>query len=226
MSVFKPRTIACPRCGDKRRRVVALSINAPRRPDVRRAILEGRFQRYVCESCGGSFTVDGPLFYVDFERHQFFGVFPSAWEGAWRAVEAEVAESFRQGVAEHAPEFVRAQAPEFTVRAIFGLAALREKLLCLEAGIEDDALEALKLDLMRSGPRFHPSARPRLSELDSERLHFEVPEGGLEVPRGQLDLLASDPAWRSTREQLCAGVFIDVGRLLLSGDEPRPTRTS
>jgi hypothetical protein len=223
MSIFKPRTIPCPHCETRQRRLVAHSINADRRPDLRQAILDDRFQRFDCGGCGRRFAVDGPFFYFDLGRRQWLGVYPARWERGWRALEAEVERSHRDAAVEHAPRMIRELAPGLTVRAVFGLPALRDKLLCFESGIDDVALEILKLRLMLEGDplRFTPSDRPKLSRAGDPLRLLTVRKSELlelQVERRRLDE-SGDPAWQAARAQLGGGAYVDVGRIMLIGND-------
>ncbi len=221
MSVFRDRAVACPRCGAVEERTLAVSLNAPRVPHVREAILDGRFQSFTCARCGGRFVVDGPLVWLDFPNKRWLMVFPSRWEEAWRSLEDDPAASHREAMVEHAPPMVQAQSAGYTIRAVFGFAQLRDKLRALEAGLDDAALEALKLELMRSLPglALHPAARLELVAAGDPLLLAvaDQPERRVEVARARLDAAAP-----SLRAALAEGPYVDVGRILIGGDAPRP----
>jgi hypothetical protein len=229
MSIFEPHVVECPHCGARERRSIARSIAAARRPDLRDAILADRFQRFDCDGCGARFAVDGPFFYFDLDRRHWLGVYPERWEDSWRALEKEVAESFRLSAVEFAPRMIRDVANEFVVRLVFGLAALRDKLLCLDAGLDDGWLEVLKLRLLRDGEvlRFSPAERPSLTRV-GEGLRFSSQHGDeiveLEVARARLDELRQDRAWDVAYQQLTGGPYVDVGRVLFAGNSPARSR--
>jgi hypothetical protein len=221
MSVFRTRAVACPHCAAIEERSVALSINAARRRDVRAAIIEDRFQRFVCATCARDYSVEGPFFFFDPDARLWIGVYPPRWETSWRALEAELQQAFRSSMIEFAPEIVRADAGEYVVRAVFGLGALRDKLVCFDAALDDRALEVLKLDLMRSAELpFDAATRPRLTAANGA-LTFDAGVGELRVERPLYDraraaAAATADAWR--------GAYVDAGRVLIPGGDPRPVR--
>lgn len=228
MSVFRDLAVTCPACGHVEHHAVADSINAAARPELRQQIVDDTFQRFPCARCGVTVVVDGPMLLVHFEQHHWLELFPAAWEPAWRAVEQETLRRFRQTVVEYAPPLVQVHADEFVVRTVFGLDALREKLVTLDAAIDDVALEALKLDLLRGDPEAmaDPHARLRLRSATSDALNFAVQLGNrsaveLAVARSHLDTTASQ-AWQKTRDTVCGGPYVDVGRLLVRGDAAIP----
>jgi len=117
---------------------------------------------------------------------------------------------------ENAPPMVREWGKGLELRAVFGLAALREKVLLSDAGIDDAWVEALKLDLMRSG-RFgplHPNNRPRVTQVDDKHLVF----GNIKVQRTVVDDMMNEPvAWVRAHSSVMGGPYVDVGRLLIPG---------
>ena len=229
MSTFVDRNIPCPSCSFVQVRSVAKSLNGPRVPEVVDEILAARFQRYACDECGTSYTVDLPLVFLDFDARIWIGMFPLAWELRWAELEDQPRESWSKNMIDHAPPIVRSMSEGFRIRAVFGLDALREKLLCFHAGLDDAYLELLKLDLMRSteGLLFHPGHRPSLIEVDDEGLVFAIDgmsesgaprPGRLEVPRARLEGMRMDPAaWEPALRKVKQGPYVDVGRIMLGG---------
>lgn len=231
MSVFRDCELICPRCARAWVAPLAVSVNGDRSPDVRRAILEGRFQVMTCPSCGGEMVADGPLLYIEFEARRFIGCQPRGWLPAWRELEHEAADTWRRTFVEHAPAAVRATSTGFVVRTVFGLPALREKLLCFDAGLDDRLVEALKLDLMRTpgaGLTLDPRARLILVAVEDDRLMFEVggrPGEQLAVPRGRYGAIVEGRrGYADLIARLTAGPFVDVARLMVGGTAPRPAR--
>jgi hypothetical protein len=131
--------------------MVADSVNVTRAPWVLATLVDGAFHRFSC-SCGHAFVVEKELLYCDFDRRHWVGVFPPG--DAARFVECGdlVSDTFREAFFERAPAIVASTAEGFRVRVVFGLAELREKVLCWLAGLEDHLLELLKLELLQQQP--------------------------------------------------------------------------
>ena len=231
MSVYEDRTLTCPHCRHQTTQSVAVSLDGDRATQERQAILDGTFQRLTCAACGTSFRADGPLIYIDFDAKLWLGVFPAPWEVAWWDHENEPQGAFQRYMIDHCPPLVRAWAPGFVVRAVFGLEHLREKLVAHEAGIDDRVLEAYKLDLLRSlGPYdLTPGARPRMREANATDAVFHVPRPEpdapdrlaiVRIPRAEIDRVAAgrDAAWAATIAAVSAGPYVDLGRIFA----PRP----
>lgn len=231
MSVFEDRAIKCPHCKAENVCNVALSLSGVRAAKAIQAIRDGSFQRFNCTACQREFVADGPLIYIDFERKHWIGVFPRVAEVSWRMLEQQPMDSFRRSMIDFAPKIARIQAEGFTIRTVFGLTALAEKLVCLDAGIDDRLLEALKLDILRSqkGLVFNPDTRPVLTKVTDDTLVFDAwrndegredfVEERVTVPRKALDAIRDKRAdWLVALNWLGSGPYIDTGRIMLSGD--------
>lgn len=230
MSTFVGINVACPVCGTVTRREVATSINASRSPEWRDVILEGAFQRFTCPSCGDTAVPMLPFPYIDFDRKQYIGVFPTADEADWWEHEQEPADAFERNLGQFAPAVARPIGADMHVRTVFGIDALREKILVLDAGLDDAVLEALKLRLLVARDDLSSALddRPRLIAATDETLEFIVLAPSAEsdrdlyqlsVPRADYDLVAHDRELRALVEALAAGPYRDAGRLL----EPAPS---
>jgi CpXC protein len=239
MSQYQERSLTCPGCQHVTVRSVAVSLDAERAKEERLQILDGTFQRFACPQCGQVARADGPLVWLDFDAKKWVGVLPEPMERQWWRYEREPQQAFQRNMVENAPGIVREWAPGFVIRAVFGLEALREKLVAWEAGLDDMLLEAYKLALLRSmGPfELGAAARPRLRAVRSgegrgdgegDVLEFWVPrpeEGQplrlakVGIARAELDRAAANRAeWAPVIAALSEGPYVDLGRLFI----PRP----
>lgn len=215
MSVFQTFTLPCPRCGTPAPYNLALSINAPRVPAVRQAILEDRFQRLCCAACGEAFTADGPLVYIDFEERQWIGVYPRGEERRHRELTLLTEERFHRGLRVDAPPMAAALAVGMRVRTVFGLTALRDKLWCFALGLPDDALEVLKLEVMRDLVGL--SARLWLCGQQGPDLLFTCDRRTEQIlaPRQRLVEIDRDRGpLAAVYQAVTGGSYVSVGQLL------------
>jgi hypothetical protein len=148
MSTFVPSTIAC-RCGKRYDVEVANGLHISLRPDLRQKILDGTFHRFFCPACGMTTMIDAMMAFTDFPRRQWFTIAPS--HGLpWRRTWLELARaSFQATMVDNAPEMVVGWGREMTRRLMFGLAALREKLIIADAGLDDRVVELMKIQIVR-----------------------------------------------------------------------------
>ena len=224
MSTFVDIEVACPRCGEVASRSVATSINATRTPAYRSAILNGTFQRFVCAGCAGEVMPILPFAYLDFDRKQFIAVFPSELEARWWEFEHEALEAFADTLGADAPPIAQRVGTGMAVRTVFGMDALREKIVTLTEGLDDATVETLKLRLLLTAqppPAIEPP--PRLTEVDDETLVFAIGRdwgdgegivlGPLLASRAEYEAVGADPDLAEMRDALSTGPFRDMARV-------------
>lgn len=152
MSILRDERGTCA-CGVAYALPLVDSINAGRHPHLRAAVLDGTLHRHRC-TCGRELVFERDLFYFDYSRRQFLGVYPPSdlVDADLRA--RELVAVFDTSLRDSAPAAVAATADDFLVRVCFGYDELREKLLLDEAGLSDLALEELKCRILVGDPRF------------------------------------------------------------------------
>lgn len=229
MSRLHSETFACRQCGATLEMGIVASINADRRPDLRQAVLDDRYQRGTCEACGTAFRLDPDLTYLDAGRGQWLLVRPAEHLDEWPLTEALARQAFDRGYGEQAPPEAREMGAGMRPRLVFGWAAFREKLLCAEHGLDDVALELTKLAVMRSvdDMPLADDIELRLAAVTPEALTLAWTMSGgdltvetIAVPREVYDEIAADtgPAWAEARDALAGGPFVDVNRILIPAD--------
>jgi hypothetical protein len=229
MSLFSTIETECPSCDVTSSYELVFSVNADRRPELRTQILDRSFQRLICPSCSTAFRIEPQFTYVHSGGHQFLTVWPSSDLIHWAEQEARAEKAFNRLWGAEADPVAAAIGSELVRRVVFGWEAVREKILAADLGINDVTLELVKLALLRNerdlldGPAF----ALRLVGLQNDTLALGVFEHGNEdvsevitVPRALLDEIEADEqSWEELREQLNAGTFVDMGRLIT---EPLP----
>src|SRR5262245_41712473 len=122
MAVFHPYTVQCV-CGNAITVQMAESLNVKRTPKIRDKILKGQLHRASCAACKRQMTVEKPFYYTDLERNAVFKVSPRGERHMWQTASRELdkASSFIPGVLSNVPDR--------TLRVVFGMDELREKLI-------------------------------------------------------------------------------------------------
>lgn len=227
MSIIENETLACPACGRELDFPVARSLLADRRPDLRAAVLDGSFQAGHCPHCGAHFRREPALNYVDIRRGQWLLVKPADALADWPALEAQALGIYELAYGSLAPPPAQEIGRAMAVRIAFGWPALREKLLAHDAGLDDVALECLKLKLVRTldAPPLADTVELRLLSVDPDdgalRLGWIDADGEraletLTVPRAVYDLAGAAPErYAELRAALTEGPFVDMNRLLI-----------
>jgi hypothetical protein len=230
MSLFATVDIPCPSCGVKVSFEAVNSVNAVGRPDLRVAIMEGRFQKQACGKCGKEFRMDPRFSYIDAGRGQWIAVFPEPDLDEWRVREEEVVRLFDKAFGKGASGMARDIGKTLRPRLVFGWPALWEKLAIDDAKLDDVRIELLKLGLLRNVPetpfaltnelRFISAPEDGTKELafawiDSTTSDFLQ---GLRVPRELYDDTAKDAAqWQALRSDFDGATFVDLKRLVTAG---------
>lgn len=147
---------------------VADCVNIDRTPKVRERILDGEFHRLEDPAGGDPVTVEKTFFYTDFGRGQFFLVLPRWDRHRWKAVSRDLREVLTYFPASLAP------LERGTVRVVFGMAELREKLLAYDADLNDRLIEVLKVLLLYQHPFLeqHPRLTLTLERADAAEVEF------------------------------------------------------
>ena len=223
MSLFDRMLARCPICDTEQEIDLVGSVNAGRRPDLREQILARRFQEQSCVNCGALFRLPPGFTYVDYDRGQWILAHPADQVAGWQRLEAEARAAFDSlyGPGSGAEEVGRTLRPRIT----FGWPALREKIACNDAGLDDVELELSKLAVLRnvSGSPVADETELRFdrAEADALVLHWTVAATesvitSLRLPRSVYGQIAADTvAWADLRGQIGAGRFVDYGRILL-----------
>lgn len=228
MSLYSSMDVACSECGQRSTQTVYSSVNAARSPWLRDDVLAERLHVFECPFCRAEFVAETPFVYLDVPRGHWVVHYPPSWEDAYPTHEADAGRLLREATSPpEAPERAATLLDGAQVRVVFGLAALREKLVGWDAGIDDAALEALKVDLLRSveGLWFHPAGRPRLREASPESLTFAATSHEnddvlqITIPRTACEDITGAPGFGPLLSELRAGRYVDVGRVLFFGEE-------
>lgn len=208
MSQTATHRIEC-ECGIAVSVFCADSINAERHPHMRQAVLDRTLHTYRCGACSARIVVEKAFLYVDFARHELFGVHPDAERARERPHAERLLAEWNTALGEYAPASVRAalDADDYLLRLCFGIEELREKIVAHEAGLDDLALEALKAqvlaadrDLVARGCRTlrldHVELDGRLAfHLEASTNPVTLMEPGILVSRAAYDELAARP-WK------------------------------
>ena len=228
MSINAPVEIPCPACEALVPVEVAFSINGGRHPHFRQAILNNSYQRYTCSHCGEGFRLAPELTYFDASRSVWLLVRPHEELDGWDEVEDGARVIFEKAFGPKTPPQAQELGEGLTVRVVFGWPAFREKLAAADAGLNDVDLELVKLALIRTAGSTPVADKVelRLLGLKDDELVFlwlnpdtEQVVESLQAPKKLYDDIAADDAWNDLRDDLQAGVFVDLDRLLV---EPVP----
>lgn len=205
MSTTYTVTVRCPRCGAAQSAPIVESANVDRHPRFRDEVLAGSFMRVTCAPCGSRFAVERELLYAHLSAGLLIAVFPGLHRARAEELETLFARVCRMTVHDPAAPVVHTVAAEVHCRVVFGYDELREKVLCWARGLDDQALEVLKLQLLVEHRELYRDgfAGLVLVSVDEVALRFHDvsdppgrPARELTVERADYDrVLAARPRW-------------------------------
>jgi hypothetical protein len=227
MSRFVQEKFPCPWCDAPQEMGIVASVNADRRPDMRRAMLDDSFQRGRCDACGTKYRAEPDLTWMDGAHKLWVLVEPPRQLADWPALEGAALTAFERAYGDEASPSARRLGQGMRSRIAFGWAALREKLLCAEHGLDDATLELMKFSLMRvlDDLPVADDAELRLTAVAGKKLELSwvVADSDrvletMTVSRELFDEIDDDRAgdWAPLREAISTGPFVDVNRLLVA----------
>ena len=229
MSLMQSETVACPACGKRILFDVIYSLNADRRPDLRAAIIDGTLQQLNCPKCAATFRMEPEMTYLHVARNQWLLVQPVGKLPEWRELEQSARDTFEAAYGSGSPKAVREIGAALKTRVTFGWAALREKLICEEQGLDDVTLELLKLAIVRSEDSLQltDDSELRLVNIEGDQIVLawiqaasEALVETLRAPRSLYNEIAGDQnGWKALREEVSAGPYVDFQRLLVAETE-------
>lgn len=149
MSRCVVQCLRCPNCGVEQEEKVFVSVNGARIKTAVQRIIEGTWGEVSCLACGQRYLADPPRLYSDLPGGIWLVRHPLERRGRFVELEAEADRIFSREFLERPPAVIREQAAAVRRRICFGRAQFVEKLLALWHGIDDRALECLKLGLSR-----------------------------------------------------------------------------
>ncbi len=195
MSVFEVRLLKCV-CGNEIEMPVAQSVNVRRSPDARARILSGEAHRLICPVCSRQSTIETPFYYSDPDRNALFKVCPRGERHRW----GQMSDLLDAAASKIPSSF--ADPGKRTLRVVFGMDELREKLICQDHGIDDRDLELLKVLLVYEHPILlrRPRLRLTLSHATPDDLEFtafyehDAKQFRLQMPRTIVSKVTEEPS--------------------------------
>lgn len=158
MSLDSQTRVACPKCKQVGPFTQHHSVNATRDPATKARLLSGELTRFTCAACGATANVAHPLLYNDMTASWMVYLVPG--DDAAR-------EKFReenQALPGLDPAAVR-------TRMVWDFNGLRDKVMAIDAGLDDRLLEVTKLVLKLQNKELQ-AARLLFESLQGDQLHL------------------------------------------------------
>jgi hypothetical protein len=121
--------------------------------------------------------VERDFLYTDLENGVLIGCFPQTRRGELSSLEEDLVRTWTETVKQEMPRTLQASMAGPGPRIVFGLAELREKVICFDAKLDDRLVEAMKLALLEGLPGREAAGVADLALVaahpDSEVLAFQ-----------------------------------------------------
>lgn len=226
MSLFRTVSLTCPACATAQDFDAVLSVNADRRPDLRRAIADDAFQRVECRHCAQPMRLDPDFTLLDQGQGLWVAAQPLAGLSNWPQREEAGRAMFDEAYGAGAPQGAQAIGAALRPRVTFGWAGLREKVFLADQGLDDVTVELLKMATLHSGAPAPVAADTELRLVDVQGDDLVLAwmlstdqsvDSTLRVARALYDDIAADEAgaWAPLRGKVSAGLFVDLNRMLI-----------
>ena len=134
MSKTHTETITCPECGKQAEFTVWDSINTTLEPEMRERVKSGELFRWSCPKCGCKVNVNFATLYHDMKQKIMIYYVPG---------NPEEVIPYMKSAMNHVME--GEEAGQYYKRVVGSPNQLREKLMILEAGLDDRNIELMKL---------------------------------------------------------------------------------
>ncbi|MGO9113929.1 MAG: CpXC domain-containing protein, partial [Thermoguttaceae bacterium] len=164
MSLSSVITISCPACQHQQAFTAWQSINVTLDPALKEKLLDRSLVTFHCKQCGHTAGVNQGLLYHDMERRVMIML------GCQAPDDLELPERFAQ-------EF---QA-EYSLRLVSSMTKLIEKVLLVDAGLDDRAIEIFKFAVMANIEESQRGDNPQLlfrgvcpDEVSQEQIEFAL----------------------------------------------------
>lgn len=225
MSQFSIATVTCPACSAEVTFDLVQSVNADRMPSLRAEIIARTFQSKPCPTCGTEFRVQPEFNYVEHGRDLWIAALPLERLPHWNEEEAAAEARFERVYGPRSSPFIQAIGQHLVRRLAFGWAAVREKLVIADLGLDDVSVELCKSDVLRASASAPVGLGSEMRLLGADETHLgfawlrSLDESALQsvrVKRALYDEIVADEGgdWKALRQQL-GGMFVDLGRLLV-----------
>jgi hypothetical protein len=229
MSRCALQRLRCPTCGAVQEEKVFLSVNGARIKTAADRIIEGTWGEVTCVSCGNRYFAEPPILYSDLPGGLWIVRYPLPRRADFESLENEAAAIFQKEFLERPPAAIRDRAATVKRRICFGRWQMAEKLLAWRRGIDDRALECLKLalsreyvaELFRLGPWewYLDSANDERLEFQALALSDPRPEFRVVVSRARLASIESGlDEFQARLSELFDKLYVNASRYLSASD--------
>lgn len=167
MSLNTNQTIKCPACGQMHEITVWNSITVSDSPDLKDDLLKGKINIFNCPSCSHRALMPVPLLYHDEAKKLMISFSPCEDDVTKRQLFSNIKESSMQS-----GELSKLEG--YTLRFVSEYNNLLEKILLLDFGLWDKAIELIKLMILTQEPEKSEHRKCMFGKMENDEIEFLV----------------------------------------------------
>ena len=167
MSINASQTIKCPKCGEISEMTVWQSITVSDSADLKKDLLAGKVNMFVCPSCSHKALIPTPLLYRDEERSLIISFSPC--DDAKK--KDELFKNMKKA-SEESGELNELR--NYNLRFVSDYNSLLEKILIFDNGLNDKAIEVLKVLILMQKPESMDTMRVVFGKSEDGMLEFLI----------------------------------------------------
>lgn len=167
MSLNTSQTIKCPACGQMHEVTVWNSITVSDSSDLKKDLLAGKVNIFVCPSCSYKALMPSPLLYHDEEKKLMISFSPCNDAVLKNQLFDEIKRSSKES-----GELDNLEG--YNLRFVFEYNSLLEKILLSDCGLWDKAIELIKLMILSQEPEKAENRVCMFGKMENDNLEFMV----------------------------------------------------
>ena len=193
MSLNTQQSIKCPSCGQLQNMTVWDSITVKDSADLKKDLLSGKVNIFKCGSCSHSGLVPSPMLYHDEDRKLMMSFAPCNDEALKKRLFDNVCETSKAS-----NELDKYE--EYNFRFVSEYNSLLEKILIFDAGLNDKAIEVIKLLILSQEPEKQNDRNCVFGKKEGENLEFMIQDTKENmIYTSQVPLSTYDTIWQQLR---------------------------
>lgn len=194
MSINSSKSIRCPSCGQLQEITVWNSITVSDSPDLKADLLAGRVNIFKCISCSHTGLIPTPLLYHDEEKKLMISFSPCDDE----QLKSRLFENVRE-TSKSSGELSGYSG--YNLRFVCEYNSLLEKILIFDSGLNDKAIEIIKLLILSQEPEKQDNRFCVFGKKDGDFIEFmvrDVKEDMIYTSRAPMETY--NTIWQQLRE--------------------------
>lgn len=194
MSINSSKSIRCPSCGQLQEITVWNSITVSDSPDLKADLLAGRVNIFKCSSCSHTGLIPTPLLYHDEEKKLMISFSPCDDE----QLKSRLFENVRE-TSKSSGELSGYSG--YNLRFVCEYNSLLEKILIFDSGLNDKAIEIIKLLILSQEPEKQDNRFCVFGKKDGDFIEFmvrDVKEDMIYTSRAPMETY--NTIWQQLRE--------------------------